>query len=373
MEGCPTYGNQDGPLMNTPNDACCYCGGGLPIQMECMDIPDFVDSSGDSCDWYTRYDSYGCPTYGDSFSNRETGLAANDACCYCGGGIEGSIPAPSLSPSLSIFPSNSISSLPTKKPTSDPSALPTLILTMSPTLLSTQMLSSNPTTLPTKTPTNEPIYEPFMTMNPTNEPTELSMSRPTLKPIKGLSPQPITTPTYIPSKTSTGELSPSIPSLVPSSSFMKKLTDEPSINPSQLFYLTPSLSVSSRPTINYEASSIRPSLLSTSPTQNKQNYPSTYPRRLSSFPPSLLNNLNNSSTHSTLSPSPNVVEVLSMDPSVSAIALSPPQSSLPNIRSSMPTDMIKGTPKVSVNGSLSISPSALFLILFCFIFLFAFI
>jgi len=272
--------------------------------------------------------------------------------------------------------------LPTKNPITYPTAFPKIWLSADPTALHTRKPSADqtasptnnftfkPSGFPTKTLTNEPtsIYEP------TYEPTELLIRQPTFKPIIVLSPQPNTTSTNIPSETSTGQPSPSIPSLVPSSSYMKKLTDGPSINPSQLSYLTPSFSVSSRPTskLIYESSSIRPSLLSISPTQNEQNYSSTNPTRLSSFPPSLRNNINSSSTHLTPSLSSNVFEELSMDPSVSTVALPPLQPSLPSIRSSMPTDMIKGTPKVSVNGSLSISSSAFLLILFCFLFLFAF-
>jgi hypothetical protein len=45
--------------------------------------PDWVDSDGDGCDVYEKYDLPGCPYYGSSFGG-EMGVA-DDNCCYCFG------------------------------------------------------------------------------------------------------------------------------------------------------------------------------------------------------------------------------------------------------------------------------------------------
>ena len=54
-------------------------GGGL-----CMDTPNWVDSYDDGCAWYERYESKGCPRYGNHF-NAGYGTP-NEGCCWCGGG-----------------------------------------------------------------------------------------------------------------------------------------------------------------------------------------------------------------------------------------------------------------------------------------------
>ena len=60
----------------------------------CMDYPNWVDSYGDSCPWYELNDFMGCPAYGNS-SEGGQGRVANVACCFCGGGINGTItPSP---------------------------------------------------------------------------------------------------------------------------------------------------------------------------------------------------------------------------------------------------------------------------------------
>jgi len=55
----------------------------------CKDTPGWVDNWGDSCDWYEKNDSPGCPAYGGS---------ANGNCCYCGRNPTASIPLPVPSP-----------------------------------------------------------------------------------------------------------------------------------------------------------------------------------------------------------------------------------------------------------------------------------
>ena len=49
----------------------------------CTDSPEgWVDSDGDSCEWYAQPDA--CEDYGNGFAN--FGKTANEACCVCGGG-----------------------------------------------------------------------------------------------------------------------------------------------------------------------------------------------------------------------------------------------------------------------------------------------
>ena len=83
--GCPLYGDDLGvDGNNTANDACCYCGGG----MECSNLEDWVDVGNDDCTWYIENDSPGCPFFGDYFFD-SNGIAANDACCYCQTEVDG--------------------------------------------------------------------------------------------------------------------------------------------------------------------------------------------------------------------------------------------------------------------------------------------
>ena len=63
--GCPKYGSSYNGGMGVAQDACCYCGGGN--DGGCSDVPNWKDSYGDGCDWYEKYDSPGCPEYGDSY------------------------------------------------------------------------------------------------------------------------------------------------------------------------------------------------------------------------------------------------------------------------------------------------------------------
>eukprot|EP00956_Cyclotella_meneghiniana_P014863 scaffold22454_cov58-Cyclotella_meneghiniana.AAC.5 len=78
----------------------------------CYDTYNWTDSFGDGCDWYESNDDPGCPEYGDWSSANYTEEAANDNCCYCGGGSEN--PNPTVSPTISGAPS---SSSPTVSPT----------------------------------------------------------------------------------------------------------------------------------------------------------------------------------------------------------------------------------------------------------------
>jgi len=69
------------------NEACCSCGGGSTGGGGCKDVQGWTDSVLDTCDLYSDYGW--CTEYGDGYANTETGLTANDACCFCGGGDDG--------------------------------------------------------------------------------------------------------------------------------------------------------------------------------------------------------------------------------------------------------------------------------------------
>lgn len=71
----------------------------------CTDYPNWTDSYEDGCDWYEANDDPGCPLYGENFPGSQG--VANEACCYCGGGIKGTtIPtkAPVRSPTIVPYP-----------------------------------------------------------------------------------------------------------------------------------------------------------------------------------------------------------------------------------------------------------------------------
>ncbi len=83
IEGsCGSYGSNLNTGPGSAQEACCHCGGG------CNDYPGWADSYGDGCDWYVDNDNEGsCGNYG---SNLDTGPgSAQEACCYCGGGVTG--------------------------------------------------------------------------------------------------------------------------------------------------------------------------------------------------------------------------------------------------------------------------------------------
>jgi len=97
---CTNYGNNYMNFGKTANSACNICGGGdrsaeqqddvnldnvLENEQGCWDKPDWYDSTGDGCSWYSEESNY-CDDYGVQFAstNFET---AKDACCNCGGGL----------------------------------------------------------------------------------------------------------------------------------------------------------------------------------------------------------------------------------------------------------------------------------------------
>uniref|UniRef100_A0A7S2LR02 Uncharacterized protein n=1 Tax=Leptocylindrus danicus TaxID=163516 RepID=A0A7S2LR02_9STRA len=125
---CGEYGAWANPVNVAANDACCVCGGGdrtatpSVTPKPCFDVPDWMDSLDRACAWYEIHDN---DPRCDNFGSLHVnkGFVANDACCVCGGG---SADAPSASPSNSpnASPSASPSSHPTVKPSNKPSASP---------------------------------------------------------------------------------------------------------------------------------------------------------------------------------------------------------------------------------------------------------
>jgi hypothetical protein len=111
---CAVYGHQYANFGHTALSACCVCGGGQSSLEEeihpqedqeagvvvldgaekqtCWDQPNWYDSTGDGCAWYEG--EHNCEYYGYQFLSID-GLAANDACCTCGGGLSS---APALPP-----------------------------------------------------------------------------------------------------------------------------------------------------------------------------------------------------------------------------------------------------------------------------------
>merc|ERR1719223_1373851 len=81
---------------------------------ECVDYPNWVDSYNDGCEWYEENDSQGCPTYGNYFDGGQG--TPNEACCWCGGGNTGT-PAPVTPAPITSTPIASPSAAPVVSPT----------------------------------------------------------------------------------------------------------------------------------------------------------------------------------------------------------------------------------------------------------------
>jgi hypothetical protein len=104
--GCGEYGDSTGGVgFEDTNgfESCCHCGGGINpdptispaptatfvINPECEDVDGFVDIYSDRCSWYETNDEQDCKYYGTTggLVRGNADLTANDACCYCGGGV----------------------------------------------------------------------------------------------------------------------------------------------------------------------------------------------------------------------------------------------------------------------------------------------
>ena len=82
--GCGYYEVTDSEL--TSYDACCACqpvdcSDAVPLPAsfeggECIDNPDYADTYGDGCDWYTQYGS--CGNYDENHC-----MSALESCCAC--------------------------------------------------------------------------------------------------------------------------------------------------------------------------------------------------------------------------------------------------------------------------------------------------
>jgi hypothetical protein len=82
QSNCFSFGDSFANGGKTANDACCTCGGGQPGGDECVDDPpNWVDSVGDGCDWYSEGNN--CQVYaGEIGTDGKTPL---QACCVCRG------------------------------------------------------------------------------------------------------------------------------------------------------------------------------------------------------------------------------------------------------------------------------------------------
>ena len=166
-----------------------HCGG----SSTCLDTPDWVDTSGDGCDWYETHDDPGCPTYGYFGGNLGS---ANDNCCHC---------KETGSPTSYPTTAASLTNIPTNFPTLGSSEFPTLpprtsnYPTNLPSLRTDAPTTESPTTEAptTEAPTKAPTMKPT-TMKPTPQPTlkPTSAKPTTLKPITMKpTPQPTLKPT----------------------------------------------------------------------------------------------------------------------------------------------------------------------------------
>ncbi len=79
--GCPIWGHVTDPTNGVPaTEACCHC---KDDSDQCSDVPNWKDAWGDGCDWYTS--PYLCDIY--SSYPGDGGLTVTQACCACGGGV----------------------------------------------------------------------------------------------------------------------------------------------------------------------------------------------------------------------------------------------------------------------------------------------
>jgi len=117
--GCPLLGDRWPDQNNmTAHDACCYCKKNEvstpSLQDTCKDFSFWEDEEGRDCDYYEMQDDFrSCRRRLNDID--ENGISANDACCYCGGGMNYS----TANPSISFNPSGiyAPSSLPSINPT----------------------------------------------------------------------------------------------------------------------------------------------------------------------------------------------------------------------------------------------------------------
>jgi hypothetical protein len=115
----------------------------------CVDVPNWVDSLGDGCDFYRENDP-DCSAFAMCCKNM--GYVAKTACCHCGGGI-------SITPSPTTPSPITVTSSPTKQ---------NVIVAPSP-IASTPSPVTTPSPVATPSPVTEATLAPFATS--TNEPT----------------------------------------------------------------------------------------------------------------------------------------------------------------------------------------------------------
>jgi hypothetical protein len=72
-----------------------------PVPGNCNNVPGWMDSWGDGCEWYEAND----PKCDQGECCENNGHTPNTACCVCGGGLSGSTPLPPPPPPLPITPS----------------------------------------------------------------------------------------------------------------------------------------------------------------------------------------------------------------------------------------------------------------------------
>jgi hypothetical protein len=174
-------------------------------------------------------------------------------------------PTPTVTPTISLTPTN------TETPTQTPTITPTISLTPTntPTETLTPTVTETPTETPTPTPTITPTISetptqtptetptPTVTETPTNTPTPTVTETPTNTPTPSLSPTPTITSTITPTQTPRETPTPTVtetptntptPSLSPTPTSTITPTQTPSLSPTTTSTITPTQTPTETPT-----------------------------------------------------------------------------------------------------------------------------
>jgi len=194
---CSYYGTEGAsPDGYTATTACCACGGGV-YGNTCVDLPDFVDGLGRSCDYFNSPPEYinddaflqsNCLLEGHLNPNPDMGnLTADVACCSCGGGVHDYIGQPSAKPSAkpSVSPTPKPTSSPVGTPSKGPTGAPVVPATSAPVTTTTSApVVDIPDPAPVAT-TSAPVAVPVVTpVDPAPVASPATLAPATLAPVK---------------------------------------------------------------------------------------------------------------------------------------------------------------------------------------------
>lgn len=113
----------------------------------CEDEPGWTDADGFGCQWYEIIGQWECLVAGDLYPNPDTGLTANQACCYCQSvaGGPAPVPVPTLPPVLQ----------PTLPPAPTTDGNPSMQAPTIPPFQTPAPFQPAPTPMPVPTPTTD--------------------------------------------------------------------------------------------------------------------------------------------------------------------------------------------------------------------------